>query len=93
MEPLPWYEKSTCRGLVIQLGLSLLVFISAYIANTDGVELKDILRETMETIIILFIIVMIIVLAVSLYRWMRGQSIYWWTGHPDTSWEGARMWG
>jgi len=74
MEPLPWYEKSTCRGLIIQLGLSLLVFISAYIANTDGVELKDILRETMETIIILFIIVMIIVLAVSLYRWMKGQS-------------------
>ena len=83
MEPLPWYEKSDRRGLIVILGLILTVFITAYIANTENVNIT-------ELIAIFIIIAMIIVLAVSLYRWMKGQSIYWWTGHPDTSWEGAR---
>lgn len=66
------------------LGLISLVFLAAYIKNVDGVG-------TTETILIVVIAAMMFVLAISLFRWIKGQSIYWWTGHPDTSWsDGSR---
>jgi len=70
------YRPFTLSSLLLLMGL--VIGIVTYSAKLN-----------FEDTTIVFIIVMMIVLAVSLYRWMKGQSIYWWTGHPDTSWEGA----
>jgi hypothetical protein len=83
MQRLPWYDKNKRSGLLVTLGLISLVLLAAYIRYADGVG-------STETIVVLVIVVMLAILAVQFIRWIKGQSIYWWTGHPDTSWEGNR---